>query len=321
MHKIIIFSPYFGTLPDYFQLWLNSCRLNEDFTWAVITDAATDGYEIPDNVKILHMHLSEFSQFFSTALDLKISIAHPYKICDLRPAFSILLALFPGQWDFWGHCDLDMMFGRLRNFISDEMLSNYDKIFGVGHLTLYRNDASTNSFYKRDHPSLDYREIFSQQDHFGFDEHIGVNRIWKMHSGRFYENEQVLADISPHKRRLSRASNYIYVRNYDAQIFTFENGATYRVYYHGGKIKRQEFMYVHFQKRGYKGQYFSSADLSICLTPDGFAYLPASSDLDRKTLEGLNPRSPTISLKEVKRGILQGYKIAKYRLGLGIENA
>ena len=31
-------------------------------------------------------------------------------------------------YDFWGHCDMDLIWGDIRNFITEDVLSKYDKI-------------------------------------------------------------------------------------------------------------------------------------------------------------------------------------------------
>ena len=48
--KICFIIPYFGNFKNYFQLFLNSCRLNSDINWLIITDNK-DEYDYPKNVK------------------------------------------------------------------------------------------------------------------------------------------------------------------------------------------------------------------------------------------------------------------------------
>lgn len=42
MKSIIIIVPYFGEFPNYFQLFLNSCKYNESINWVIITDKEKD---------------------------------------------------------------------------------------------------------------------------------------------------------------------------------------------------------------------------------------------------------------------------------------
>ena len=51
---------------------------------------------------------------------------------------------FVKKYDFWGYCDLDLIFGDIRKFVNEEVLNTYEKIYNRGHLTLFKN--SLNSF-------------------------------------------------------------------------------------------------------------------------------------------------------------------------------
>jgi len=36
--KILILIPYFGKLPNYFELWLHTARFNKSFEWLLFLD-------------------------------------------------------------------------------------------------------------------------------------------------------------------------------------------------------------------------------------------------------------------------------------------
>lgn len=36
--KVAIILPYFGKLPNYFQLWIKSAEMNKDFDFLIFTD-------------------------------------------------------------------------------------------------------------------------------------------------------------------------------------------------------------------------------------------------------------------------------------------
>ncbi|RYZ75091.1 MAG: hypothetical protein EOP91_00085 [Lysobacteraceae bacterium] len=272
-YSIAIIGIYFGKLPDYFDLWLASCGCNKNYEWLVFTDADCSGYEVPFNVHVHALSLAEFSRIASDALSLNIDIDTPYKVCDLRPAYWMLLPISGRTYDFWGHCDLDMVFGRLDGFITDEILENNDKIFSVGHLTLYRNSDEANLMFKRPHEALDWKEIMSDPKHRGFDEHIGVNRIWALHGGRVFENEAIIADLDPHVRRMELLDPAM---NRREQIFYVDNGRVYQGYFGSdGAWVANEFMYAHFQKRKMARRDCPPYATSYVLAKDGFCALPA----------------------------------------------
>ena len=40
--KSVVFVPFFGKLPDYFNLWLHSCSYHESFSFIIFTDDDTE---------------------------------------------------------------------------------------------------------------------------------------------------------------------------------------------------------------------------------------------------------------------------------------
>ena len=298
--KIIIFAVYFGKLPEYFPLWLKSCGYNPTIEFRLITNADVSGYSFPQNVSHRHKSIEEVADKISTAAKTDIYITNAYKLCDLKPLYWALIEQNE-TCDFWGHCDLDMIFGDLSTFITPDILEKYDKIFSVGHLTIYRNTVETNNFYRKPHPDLDFQSILSDYSHRGFDEHIGVNRIWIRHGGRFYANENLIADIDPHIKRFERTSNYIQCHNYRHQVFLFDNGHVRRLYWAGGSLKLEEFLYIHFQKRKFCETELPEGCERFYITPRGF--LPASDQLpDKSELDRLNGR-PLLNSSEVRQRI------------------
>ena len=45
--KIAIIVPYFGKMPNYFQLFLNSCASNKKFDWLIFSDDKAK-YDYPE---------------------------------------------------------------------------------------------------------------------------------------------------------------------------------------------------------------------------------------------------------------------------------
>jgi len=312
--RILVIAVYFGRLPDYFPLWLTSCRFNPDIDWLVLTDAPTSAYDFPPNVHLSTMTMATFADRVSALAGVPAAFTSPYKACDFRPLYSCLTDIVPGHWDFWGHCDLDMLFGNIRSFLTADMLAENDKVFGVGHFTLYRNDADTNAYYRKPHPDLDFRAILSNPEHRAFDEHIGVNRIWKLHNGRFHEDETVLADIDPHIGRMTRTSNYIKVDNHRIQVFCFDRGTVRRLYWAGGAVRAQEFMYVHFQKRKFDLP-APAADVDrVYVTPQGFVPMDEAGEPDRPLLVRLNPIPLVPPLAEMNHHLRRRLRLARSRL-------
>ena len=244
--RIVIVVVYFGDLPPYFDLWLRSCGENPGFHWVVYTDAKFSGRKAPGNVSFRATTLQAVLETFSAELGFAARADSPYKLCDFRPLYWTLLQQDGENFDFWGHCDLDVIFGDLQKFISPDILEQHDKVFSVGHLTLYRNCETANQMFRREHPEVDWRAILRDPRHRGFDEHLGVNRIWRAQGGRVFEREGWVADIDPAVERFELVASG---RNYRRQLFFSDRGLLFRGYESGGRWRSDEFMYIHFQKR------------------------------------------------------------------------
>ena len=313
MAKILITVAYFGPLPDYFPQWLTTCRFNTTIDWLVVTDTDPSRYDWPANVHVMQMDLDGFSALMSNTIEMPVKIKHAYKVCDFKPLYWALVDSFGGQWDFWGHCDVDLMFGDISNYLTPQLLEDFDKIFSVGHFTIYRNDEISRTFYRRHHPTIDWKSILTSEAHFGFDEHIGVNLIWQYHNGRAFADESVVADIDPHICRFERSSNYFNFKNYRHQVFCFDRGKVQRLYLHNNEVHTQDFMYMHFQKRRFAPNQLLPETERFFVTPDGLVEMddpPATkADFDR-----LNPAPLVPSLVEVSYRIRRQLRLIK--LGL-----
>lgn len=252
--KIIFICPYFGKLPNYFQLWLNSCEHNPSFNWMIITDDPTP-YKYPKNVSLVSWSFNELKDYIQRKYNFKINLFSPYKLCDFKPAYGYIFAEFLEDYDFWGHCDLDCIMGDLQKFFTDKILEKYDKILFLGHMTLYKNNYYVNNRYELTPASgISYKKIFSDNKNYAFDElnSSSINTIYLNNNYSIY-NKSIYSDISPMYFRfiLSKYDNkynHYYEKNV-RQIFLWDNGVLYRFYIFKNKVFKEEVSYVHFQKR------------------------------------------------------------------------
>lgn len=144
MKRIALILPYFGKFPNYFQFFLESIRRNPTIDLLLFTDNEFN-FDYPSNVHIHDMSFEQFKAKLQTRFDFPLThLQSPYSLCDFKPAYGYCLQEYLDGYDFWGHCDCDLIFGDIRNILTDNILSRYDRILTRGHLTLYRNDFSTN---------------------------------------------------------------------------------------------------------------------------------------------------------------------------------
>lgn len=170
MKSICYVVPYFGKLPKGFQMWLLSCSTNETIDWILYTDDKTE-YNYPKNVKVKYCSYDNIKNKIQSFYDFKVSIEMPWKLCDFRPAYGEIFADDLVEYDFWGHCDMDLIWGDIRKFITDDILDKYEKIGFQGHSTLYKNTPEVNQRYKiQIDEELNYKKVFTSEKGCFFDE-------------------------------------------------------------------------------------------------------------------------------------------------------
>jgi hypothetical protein len=172
IHKIIIITFWYGSYPWYFYLYLHSCRYNPTVDFMIITDNADPIPNLPTNVMIIYKTLKQIKETAKKKLGFKVNIRHPYKLCDFKPAYGFLFPKIIKGYDFWGHGDIDVVYGNIRSFMTDEILKNYDVIssrhdYITGSFCLFRNKKEINTLFMQ---SKDYKKVLMSSDNFCFDE-------------------------------------------------------------------------------------------------------------------------------------------------------
>lgn len=255
MNKACVIAAYFGVLPDLFSGWLNSIEYNKDIDFLLVTDCAINNYRIPSNLKTVYMTLEEMRSLIKDKLGVvNPALSDAYKCCDYKPVYGIVFEDFVKGYQFVGHCDLDMIFGNVNGFITEEIWDKYDKILPLGHLAFYRNTKEVLNYYKlKGRVYADYKKTFSSDKICVFDEEVGINSIYRENNLGLYD-EYIMADISERNKRLKLTNMSLNknskLNNYDYQVFYFENGRIYRAFIdENDKIGIDEFIYLHAKKR------------------------------------------------------------------------
>ena len=141
--RIAFIVVYFGSVPWYFGLFNKSCAHNPDVDFILITDIDLKG-DVADNIIVVRSSLDEVSKRCTDRLGFKISLLNPYKLCDLRPAYGWIFSDLIEQYDFWGYCDVDLVFGNIRSLITADILNRYEVVtarreYIAGFFSLFRN--------------------------------------------------------------------------------------------------------------------------------------------------------------------------------------
>lgn len=245
MKTIAYVIPYFGRLPKGFELWLLSCAANRTIDWLLFTDDQTK-YKYPENVKVNYCTFEEIQKKVQSCYDFKIALNKPYKLCEYKAAYGEIFAVEMSDYDYWGMCDIDLVWGNIREFLTDDILEKYDRIGNQGHSTLFKNDPVVNARYRTCIGGLlDYKKAFTDEKSFCFDE-SGLDAIYDALNIPYYKKVDFIHLLKYNAGLflglLPADEDYKNKR----QILTWENGEINRYYFKQGKIFKEKYMYCHF---------------------------------------------------------------------------
>ena len=178
MQKIVVIFPYFGNLPPQYRAWRATALCNPSIDFMFFTDADVDPAE---NIIIHKMQFSAFQQIVQKAFDFQITLNRPYKLCEYKQSYGYILQDYIKDYDFWGFGDLDLVYGDLRFFFTENVLS-HKFLLGWGHLTLLHNDEDTNTYFmKQVQGYQNYKDAFTTNKITFFDEfgYKGCSDKWR----------------------------------------------------------------------------------------------------------------------------------------------
>lgn len=250
MQTIAFVIPWGGVLPNYFRLWLKTCETNPTVDFFVFTDDKTH-YNAPPNVRIINMEYGDIIRLFQSNFDFNIAITKPYKFCDFKPAYGEIFTNYLKGYDFWEYCDIDLLWGDIRKFITEDILNSYDRIYTRGHCSIFRNNTTVNAYY-RTLPNMghqNWKDVFQSEGSFCFDEwagHMGggFSTIMKSNNIKMYDKAD-MADLKVNSARFSvnRRDDIPVTKEL---YFKWNDG---RITANILDAELAEFVYVHFQKR------------------------------------------------------------------------
>lgn len=188
--SIAFIVPYFGTWPVWFPGFLISCSFNPSIQWIFFSDCDIPDV-LPPNVLIYKTTMGIISKKVFEKTGVKVNLKHPVKFCDLKPAYGHIFEEYLIGYDFWGFCDIDIIWGDIKSFLSDDILKKYDVISSrkhtiSGHFTLMRNSLLNKTLYKKYNL---FKRAFESKKYMWFDEttfadivksesDIGAIKVW-----------------------------------------------------------------------------------------------------------------------------------------------
>lgn len=268
-YKIILILPYFGRFNNYFPLFLESCRFNPTIDWMIFTDDKRS-FDYPTNVKVNYFSFGAFRDLIQSNYDFEISLTNPYRLCNFRPAFGDVFREYIKDYDFWGYCDNDLIWGNIRSFLSDEILDHYNRIFEFGHLSIIRNLPIYNEYYKFNDA---YKLAFTEDYNLLFFDELGFTDIWRRKDEKMYRHTSI-ADFNPRQYNFKLNQDCTINDNDNTrQIYSWNKGRLIRHYVNGNGVENEDVMYIHFLKRNmYINENFNYQD-SYVVIPNEFINL------------------------------------------------
>lgn len=247
MTSIIYIIPYFGKFPSLFPVWLESCRKNYTVNWLIFTDDQTP-YNYPENVQVTYCTFEEIKTMIQESFPFHVNLDNPYKLCDFKVAYGLIFKDYIKNFDFWGFCDIDLIWGDIRSFFTESLFATYDKIGYQGHSTLFRNTSNINCLFLEPLGKEKFEDLIKSDKNEFIDENF-INRLFDAKRVKTYK-EPIFANLSPfvynfkinHLRSEDRPKNKRFV-------FSYEDGKLYRQAVVNRRIFKDEYLYVHFLKR------------------------------------------------------------------------
>lgn len=133
----VLIVPFFGQLPDWYENWERNVERMREFGYDFLHDEDEDSFR--DRVRD------------------KLGIEPPPmentgRVWNFRPAFGVLYEDEIKDFDWWGHTDFDVVYGRVENWYTDDFLADFDIAangfdYISGPWTLYRNTPVVNTLF------------------------------------------------------------------------------------------------------------------------------------------------------------------------------
>jgi hypothetical protein len=173
--------PYFGEWPAWINFFIESCKWNKQVDWFFITNCPPPQNTGP-NIHFLQCEFEDYKAYVSKKLQIAFTSNDPYKCCDLKPCLGFLHSEVIKDYDFFGFCDVDVIFGNIAGVYTDKLLaksnvlSTHTKVIS-GHFTLLRN---TRRYREAFRAIKGWEQLLETKRHIALDE----NRFTRVFLGK-----------------------------------------------------------------------------------------------------------------------------------------
>lgn len=258
MNRAALVLPYFGRFPNYFPLFLKSFGCNRDFHLIIFTDDHAQ-YDYPDNVIVHYTTFADTVSLFQSKISPNICLHNVHKLCEFKPTYGYVYSEFLKDYEYWGYCDCDVIMGDLGHFVLPLFDRQYDKIFALGHLSFIRNTPENNAlFFEELNGEAIYEQALFRPETYWLDESFKSDRK-DINTLFISKNKNVFfKDLS-----LNPKIETLFFRHllFDFDSYRYEQipelpfyvcwiaGHIWKIGVSGLHIRKEEFCYLHLQRR------------------------------------------------------------------------
>jgi len=186
MKKVFVLTQ-FGKPHEWTQKYFENIKRLGQYGWYWKIFTPNKFENVPSNVEIIPMTIEEFN----TLIEKKVGVnpmnfitekGVPDKaVSDFYVATGVIFEDYLKGYDFWGITNWDVVFGRLDNYLPDEMLSELDVFsddVGIinGVFSLFRNIPKVNNLF-REIPGIE--NMLTEHKLFGIDEYYLIDPLKK----------------------------------------------------------------------------------------------------------------------------------------------
>lgn len=254
MLKKVFLQTQFGTPHPWTEQYIEHLKPLEKDGWYWITFTPNKITSTSNHI-VVPMTLQEFDDLIYKKCGVRVGnyltedgLPHRF-VSDFYPAMGLICEDYIKDYDYWGHTNWDIVYGRLSHFIPDEMLKTCDiwtddlnTINGI--FTLYKNEPYINTLFME---IPNWREMFMSHKLFGMDEYH-MTEVAKIASkeGRIQYKYPKYHALHSHDRLEHHVPNVQLERYPTGELFELFKDVKPPSWIHARPVTGKEIAYFHF---------------------------------------------------------------------------
>jgi hypothetical protein len=146
--RVSLVIPYFGPLPRFFPLFVQSASRNPRLNFVFVSNEEVP-VRLPPNFNYVRLTPAEVENRVREKVCQDFRLWYGYKLCDVKPFYGVVFDDLLKTSDFWGYCDIDLVFGDLSSLLDSQTLNGADFYCAdagpvVATFCLFRNQERVN---------------------------------------------------------------------------------------------------------------------------------------------------------------------------------